>query len=113
MFQYADDAARAFIQAARSDCAGAGVFNLGGPAPDMQDVINAIIQAAPEAAGRITYKNIQLPFPAEVDGSGLDSVIGPVAHKPLAEGIAETVGMFRHLIAAGKLDAKSYIQERS
>ena len=113
MFQYADDAARAFIQAARSDFAGAGVFNLGGPAPDMQDVVDAIITAAPEAAGKITFNNIQLPFPAEVDGSGLESAIGPVAHKPLGEGIAETVGMFRDLIAAGKLDAESYIEKRS
>jgi nucleoside-diphosphate-sugar epimerase len=113
MFQYADDAARAFIQAARSDYAGAGAFNLGGPAPDMQDVIRAIIQAAPEAADKITFKNIQLPFPAEVDGFGLESAIGSVAQKPLAEGVAETVGMFRDLIAAGKLDAESYIEQRS
>lgn len=64
-------------------------------------------------ASKIRPKNIQLPFPAEVDGSGLESAIGPVAHKPLAEGIAETVGMFRNLIAAGKLEAKSYIENRS
>jgi hypothetical protein len=78
----------------------------------MQDVVDAIITAAPEAAGKITFNNIQLPFPAEVDGSGLESAIGPVAYKPLGEGIAETVGMFRDLIAAGKLDAESYIEAR-
>jgi UDP-glucuronate 4-epimerase len=113
MFQYADDTARAFIKAARSDYKGAGAFNLGGRAPNMQDVINAIIQAAPEAADKITFKNIQLPFPEEVDGSGLESAIGPIKHKPLAEGVAETVAMFRDLIAAGKLDAESYIKDRS
>lgn len=113
MFQYADDTARAFIQAARSDFRGAGAFNLGGPAPDMRDVLNAIIQAAPETADKITFEEIQLPFPKEVDGSGLEAAIGPVSHKPLAEGVAETIAMFRNLIGAGKLDAKSYIAERS
>lgn len=112
MFQYADDTARAFIQAARSDYKGAGAFNLGGLAPDMQEVLYAIIQAAPEAADKITFEDIQLPFPKEVDGSGLEAAIGPVTHKPLAEGVAETVAMFRDLIAAGKLDAESYIAAR-
>ena len=41
MFQYADDAARAFLQAARSDFRGAGAFNLGGSAPDMQGFYGA------------------------------------------------------------------------
>lgn len=62
---------------------------------------------------KITFEDIQLPIPEEVDGSGLESAIGPIAHKSLAEGVAETVAMFRDLIAAGKLDAESYIAERS
>ena len=112
-FQYADDTARAFIQAARCDYKGAGAFNLGGLAPHMQDVHDAIIQAAPEAADKITFEDIQLPFPQDVDGSGLEAAIGRVTHKSLAEGVAETVTMFRDLIAGGKMDAESYIAERS
>ena len=113
VFQYADDTARAFIQAARANYAGAGAFNLGGFAPDMQDVKDAIDRAAPEAADKITFEDIQLPFPQEVDGSGLEAAIGTVTHKPLAEGVAETVTLFRDLIAAGKIDAEAYIAERS
>ena len=113
VFQYADDTARAFIQAARADYAGAGAFNLGGFAPDMQDVKDAIDRAAPEAADKITFEDIQLPFPQEVDGSGLEAAIGTVAHKPLTEGVAETVALFRELIVAGKIDSKTYIAERS
>ena len=113
VFQYVDDTARAFIQAARSDHKGAGAFNLGGLAPHMQDVHDAITEAAPEAADKITFEDIQLPFPQEVDGSGLEAAIGQVTHKPLTEGVAETVAMFRDLLAAGKLDAESYIAERS
>ena len=113
VFQYADDTARAFIQAARADYTGAGAFNLGGFAPDMRDVKDAIDRAAPEAADKITFEDIQLPFPQEVDGSGLEAAIGTVAHKPLTEGVAETVVLFRELIAAGKIDAETYIAERS
>ena len=113
VFQYADDTARAFIQAARADYEGAEAFNLGGFAPDMQDVKDAIDRAAPEAADKIAYEDIQLPFPQEVDGSGLEAAIGTVAHKPLVEGVAETVALFRELIAAGKIDAETYIAERS
>lgn len=113
VFQYADDTARAFIQAARADYEGAEAFNLGGFTPDMQDVKDAIDRAAPEAADKIAFEDIQLPFPQEVDGSGLEAAIGTVAHKPLVEGVAETVALFRELIAAGKIDAETYIAERS
>ncbi|MDE2725240.1 MAG: NAD(P)-dependent oxidoreductase [Gemmatimonadota bacterium] len=113
VFQYADDTARAFIQAARADYTGAGAFNLGGFTPDMQDVKDAIDRAAPEAADKITFEDIQLPFPQEVDGSGLEAAIGTVVHKPLVEGVAETVALFRELIVAGKIDSKTYIAERS
>ena len=54
-----------FIQAARADYTGAEAFNLGGFAPDMQDVKDAIDRAAPEAADKITFEDIQLPFPQE------------------------------------------------
>ncbi len=39
-FQYADDTARVFIQAARSDFMGADIFNLGGESVSTLDVIN-------------------------------------------------------------------------
>jgi hypothetical protein len=56
---------------------------------------------------------MQLPFPAEVDGSGLEAAIGTVSHKPLDEGVAETVDLFRSLIANGKIDPVAYVKERS
>ena len=112
VFQYADDTARAFIRAARADYAGAGAFNLGGFAPDMQEVKDAIDRAAPEAADKIAFEDIQLPFPQEVDGRGLEAAIGTLSHTPLAQGVAETVALFRALIDAGKIDPQTYIAER-
>lgn len=113
VFQYADDTARAFIQSARSDYRGAAAHNLGGLMPHMREVKAAIDGAAPDAADGITFEDVQLPFPAEVDGSGLEAAIGKVPHRPLEEGVAETVDMFRSLIASGKIDPKAYVAERS
>ncbi|MDA0709578.1 MAG: SDR family NAD(P)-dependent oxidoreductase [bacterium] len=113
VFQYADDTARAFIQAARSAYKGAGAFNLGGRSPHMSEVVAAIEKSAPEAAGRITFQDLQLPFPPEVDGSGLEQAIGTISHKPLVEGVSETVSMFRNLVQKGQIDPDVYIAERS
>jgi nucleoside-diphosphate-sugar epimerase len=113
VFQYADDTARAFIQSARSDFQGAAAHNLGGLMPHMWDVKAAIDAAAPDVADKITFEDMQLPFPAEVDGSGLEAAIGTVSHKPLDEGVAETVDLFRSLIANGKIDPVAYVKERS
>lgn len=113
VFQYADDTARAFIQAARSNYEGAGAFNLGGLSPRMTEVVTAIEKAVPESVGHITFEDLQLPFPPEVDGSRLEDAIGVVNHKPLEDGVAETIAMFRDLITQGKLDADTYIAERS
>ncbi|MBT5830463.1 MAG: hypothetical protein HOH77_09740 [Candidatus Latescibacteria bacterium] len=79
----------------------------------MKDVVAAIQAAAPEVADKITFEDLQLPFPPEVDGSGLEEAIGTVHHKPLADGVSETVAMFRDLIDKGRLDADVYIAERS
>lgn len=113
VFQYADDTARAFIQSARSDFQGAAAYNLGGLMPHMQEVKAAIDAAVPDGADNITFEDMQLPFPAEVDGSGLEAAIGTVSHKPLDQGVAETVDLFRLLIADGKIDPVAYVKERS
>lgn len=113
VFQYADDTARAFIQAARTKYDGAGAFNLGGLSPHMTEVVAAIQKAAPQAADKITFEDLQLPFPPEVDGTRLEEAIGKVHHKPLIDGVAETIDMFRTLIQQGKVDAEAYIAERS
>ena len=113
VFQYADDTARAFIQAARSDYQGAGAYNLGGSKYHMDEVKAAIGNIVPQAADKITYEEFELPYPPEVDGSGLDAAIGPVPHRPLEEGVAETVEMFRGLVENGAIDAETYVKERS
>ena len=99
VYQHGRDAARAFIAAARSDHDGADVVNLPGDEVSMQDIIAAIHAVVPDA--EITLDDVQLPFPPSVDASGFDRIVGAIPRYPLDEGVAETIGRFRDLIAAG------------
>jgi nucleoside-diphosphate-sugar epimerase len=103
VYQYAEDTARAFIQAARAPFAGAEAFNLGGSVAHVRDVIAAIETAEPASRGRITFDDKPLPFPAEMDGAPLEAAIGPLPVTPLEVGVRETVGLFRRAAAAGRL----------
>jgi nucleoside-diphosphate-sugar epimerase len=104
LFNYAGDMARAFIAASRSTLEGAHAFNLGGTAAHMSEVAGAIEAAVPEAAGLITFDEPPLPFPDQIDTTGLDR-LGPLPITPLAEGIRESVEVFRALQSAGRLSA--------
>jgi UDP-glucuronate 4-epimerase len=87
-YHYAPEVARAFVDGARTAAGGATVRNLGGPAVDMADVVAAIEEAAPDAAGRITYAADPLPFPPEFEAKA------PLT-TPLREGVHETIDLFR------------------
>jgi nucleoside-diphosphate-sugar epimerase len=88
-FQYAPDAARLFIDAARSPGEDGTVRNLGGPSEQVSDVVAAIEAALPESAGTITFKeDVLLPLPEEMDA------VRPVT-TPLAEGVRETIELLK------------------
>ena len=87
-FNYAPDAARAFIDAARAATEGAPVYNIPGTNAPMSEVVAAIESAVPGA--RITYDDIALPFPEEFATGGLTL---PVT--PLEQGVRESVELFR------------------
>jgi UDP-glucuronate 4-epimerase len=88
-FHYAPDVARAFVEASRSVEQDAVVANLGGAAVHMGEVVAAIEAAAPDVAGRITFDDVQLPFPAEFEAAT------PMPSTPLETGVRETIELFR------------------
>jgi UDP-glucuronate 4-epimerase len=98
--QYAADTASIFIAAARAEHDGAAVFDLGGPSSHMNEVVAAIEAAAPEVAGRITFDDVQLPFPEEMDNDGLEAIVGAIAWTPLEEGTQRTIELYRAAVAA-------------
>jgi UDP-glucuronate 4-epimerase len=95
-YDYAPDVGRAFARAARSAVDGAHVANFPGAPSTMQEVVDAIEGAAPEAAGKIFWEEGQLPFPESLRASLLERLIGPMEHTPLADGVRATIAHFRN-----------------
>jgi nucleoside-diphosphate-sugar epimerase len=104
LFQYAADVARTLVAASRSELEGAQVFNLGGSVASMAELVEIIESAVPEARGLITFDPNPLPFPAEIDHDQL-AALGPVPVTPFADGIAESVAIYRDLAGRGRLIA--------
>jgi nucleoside-diphosphate-sugar epimerase len=89
-YHYAPDAARAFIDASRDARTGAVATNLGGPPVHMRELVAAIEAAVPDAAGAITFDDVQLAFPEEFVGEAR-----PAPSTPLEVGVRETAEHFR------------------
>ncbi len=94
-FQYGEDTAKIFIACAWANTKGSEVFNIGGPSVSTPRVIAAIEKALPASKGTITFDDIPLPFPEEVDHSALEKVIGKLPFTPLDQGVAETISIFQ------------------
>ena len=103
VYQYADDVARLFIQAARAPLTGAEVYNLRGSVAHMRDIVAAIEAAEPTSRGRITFDDKPLALPEETDDTRLRALLGPLPETPLAEGVVQTVALFKTALAEGRL----------
>lgn len=98
---YTDDVARAFLAMSRCSYEGAAVFNMPGPVVHMQEVVDAIEAAVPEAAGTITYDDgTSLPLPPAMALGGLEATVGTIAVTPLGDAVQATAEHFRRLRAA-------------
>ena len=105
-FHHADDVAAAFIAAARLEAASARVHNVGGVDAPISEIAERIESEAPTVS--ITYEHGALPIPATVDGTPLDSLLsGTVSHRPLEDGIADTIDSFAKLISAGLIETSN------
>jgi nucleoside-diphosphate-sugar epimerase len=105
--QYAPDVARAFVQAARAPVTGAAVHDLAGTPVAVGEIVAAIERAEPRARGTIDHGEDALPFPADVDPSGLEAAIGSVPATPVDDAVADTLARFRRLLERGLLDWRS------
>jgi UDP-glucuronate 4-epimerase len=103
--QYADDVAKIFIGCARAGYQGAAARNLRNDVVDVGEFVDLLHSRYPGA--QITYNaDNLLPFPYDLDDSGLREILGTVPHTPLAEAVDETVEMFRRLLKNGLVDLR-------
>ncbi|HXG76804.1 MAG TPA: NAD(P)-dependent oxidoreductase [Gaiellaceae bacterium] len=94
-YDLARDVGRAFALAARAAEDGAHVANFPGVAASMEEVVACIEAAAPEAAGKIAFSDVRLPFPETLEATLLERLVGPLRRTPLAEGVRLTVEHYR------------------
>lgn len=104
-FQFVDDVAKRFVQAARSTSPRAATFSLGGSAFDVGDILRVIEAQEPAARGRLTHDDGLLPFPAAFDGGPIVDALGPMPETPLDEGVRVTLETYRTALRNGLLDA--------
>jgi nucleoside-diphosphate-sugar epimerase len=104
--QYAPDIADAFIAGTRGSREGAAVYNVGGPAVAVPEVIDAIVRAEPAAAGLLTFLERDLPYPAAF-ASSIREHLALADPKPFGAAVAETISAFRRLAAEGRIDARA------
>jgi UDP-glucuronate 4-epimerase len=91
--QFAPDAGRVFVAAARAAVTGARVFHLGGPAVTIAETAAAIEDAS--GAHVEVDEGTRLPFPEEFDGSALDEALGGISWTPLGDGVRQTIERLR------------------
>jgi nucleoside-diphosphate-sugar epimerase len=104
IFSHASDVARAFLQAAQAVPAGAQVFNLGGSASSVHDLVAAIEETEPAMRGRVDIGDAEIVGPIEVDEVALNGAVGPVGWRSIGEGVRDTIGTLKMAIQRGTLD---------
>jgi nucleoside-diphosphate-sugar epimerase len=107
LFHHAGDVGRALAVAAQTPSAGSHVVNLNGVRASISDIVASLQDLVGVSAEGITVRQSALPFPDDVDTSGLD-IIGPPAVTPLPDGIAATVEFFRGLQSRGALEIEKH-----
>jgi nucleoside-diphosphate-sugar epimerase len=101
--QHASDVAEIFIAAARAEHQGATVVNLRNDVVTVEEFVSVLKQMHPQAKITNETDNV-LPFPADLDDSGLGRLIGDIPHMPLADAIRRDVAHYSALLDAGKID---------
>jgi len=100
--QHANDVAQIFIAASRSGHRGAAACNLRNTVMEVADVVSLITSLVPGA--KITFEtDTELPFPADLDDSRLQEIIGTVPHTPIADAITDDLKRFHKLLTADKI----------
>ncbi len=109
VMEHADDMAHIFIDAARARPTQAGAYDVGGSTVTVEAIVAAINSVAPEMAGQITYNPTPLPVTSDQNTEGLQALLGPLAWRPLATGVQQTIEHFRLAAQTGRIDVEKAI----
>jgi nucleoside-diphosphate-sugar epimerase len=100
--QHARDVARQFIAASRATVEGAAVLDPPGHPISIAEVVDAIVEAVPEAAGAVDFDDVVgVGVPEQGDTAAFVALLGDLPTISLRDGVAETIESFRRLLARG------------
>jgi nucleoside-diphosphate-sugar epimerase len=97
--------AKTFLRCLEAPYQGAKAYNLRGAVVDIAEFHRELCAVEPAAAELITCGERQIAIAYDLDDSALQRDLGPLPRTPLAEGIHQTLELFRRLHAAGRLRA--------
>ncbi len=100
--QWASDVAGMFIGCADAGVETARVCNMRNDVVTVGDFVAALKMVVPGA--EVTFDEGDFPFPADLDDTGLRTVLGTVPHTPLAEALAQDAELFAGLLEKGQID---------
>ncbi|MBV7338140.1 NAD(P)-dependent oxidoreductase [Chloroflexi bacterium TSY] len=101
--QHANDVAQIFIGAARAQHQGAAACNLRNDVVEVADFVTMLKKDHP--AAQITFESDSpLPFPPDLDDSGLRAILGGMPHTPLESAIQQDMERFSTLLDTRKID---------
>jgi UDP-glucuronate 4-epimerase len=103
-FNFAPDAAAAFIAAARADAHGPTVANVPGTTATVEEVVELIEAELPEARGLLSVADDELAAPSRVDTTGTAALLGRLEVTPMETGVAWTIDAFRSGLRRGLLE---------
>src|SRR5215212_10944913 len=103
-FQYVDDVAKTFVNCLDRPYTGAKSYNLRGAVVTLKDFHAALASVLPEAAKLVTFGTTQIAIAYDLSDDGLQRDLGPMPKTPLADGIRETVAIFKQLQAENRFD---------
>jgi UDP-glucuronate 4-epimerase len=107
LFHHAGDVGRALVAAVQAPLDGAHVANLNGVRASVADIVARLRDLVGASADGITAKTDPIPFPDDIDTTGLEA-IGPPSVTPLEDGVAATVEFFRTLQVRGVLEPEEH-----
>ena len=101
--QYANDIAKIFIESARAEFQGTAACNIRNDVVTVAEFVSLLKRLYPSS--QVTFKQgANLPFPADLDDSGLRNILGKIPHTPLADAIQEDMNRYKALLNAGKIN---------
>ena len=100
--QYVDDVAATFLKVLSDPFEGAEAYNVRGDVVTIEEFVATFESAVPEARGKVTHGDAQLPIAPDLDNARLDARFGPLPRTSLADGIRETYRRFAELHRSGR-----------